>query len=48
VVVLSVPWAAIPEAIDQAGSLEGRVVIDTTNQFTADGLLELPDHQTVA
>jgi predicted dinucleotide-binding enzyme len=33
VVVLSVPWGAIPEALEQAGSLEGKVVIDTTNQF---------------
>jgi 8-hydroxy-5-deazaflavin:NADPH oxidoreductase len=33
VVVISVPWSAIPEALEQAGSLEGKVVIDTTNQF---------------
>jgi 8-hydroxy-5-deazaflavin:NADPH oxidoreductase len=33
VVVVSVPWGAIPEALEQAGSLEGKVVIDTTNQF---------------
>jgi predicted dinucleotide-binding enzyme len=33
VVVFSVPWGAIPEALEQAGSLEGKVVIDTTNQF---------------
>ena len=33
VVVLSVPWSAIPEALDQAGSLRGKIVIDTTNQF---------------
>ncbi len=32
-VVLSVPWGAIPVALEQAGSLEGKVVIDTTNQF---------------
>jgi predicted dinucleotide-binding enzyme len=32
-VVLSVPWSAIPEALDQAGSLAGKIVIDTTNQF---------------
>lgn len=32
-VVLSVPWAVIDEALAQAGSLAGRVVIDTTNQF---------------
>lgn len=33
VVVLSVPWSALPEALDQAGSLHGKIVIDTTNQF---------------
>jgi predicted dinucleotide-binding enzyme len=31
--VVSVPWGAIPEALEQAGSLERKVVIDTTNQF---------------
>ena len=33
VVVVSVPWSALPDALEQAGSLEGKVVIDTTNQF---------------
>ena len=33
IVLLSVPWGAIPEALDQAGSLTGKIVIDTTNQF---------------
>ena len=33
VVVLSVPWAAIPTALEQAGPLAGKIVIDTTNQF---------------
>jgi predicted dinucleotide-binding enzyme len=33
VVILSVPWSAIPEALAQAGDLTGKVVIDTTNQF---------------
>jgi 8-hydroxy-5-deazaflavin:NADPH oxidoreductase len=32
-VVLSVPWGVIPQALEQAGDLSGRVVIDTTNQF---------------
>src|SRR5919109_2919922 len=35
VVVFSVPWSAIPEALEQAGSLSGKIVIDTTNQFGA-------------
>ena len=33
VVILSVPWGVIPEALSQAGDLNGKVVIDTTNQF---------------
>jgi 8-hydroxy-5-deazaflavin:NADPH oxidoreductase len=35
VIVISVPWSALPEALEQAGSLAGKVVIDTTNQFGA-------------
>jgi len=35
VVVFSVPWGAIPEALEQAGSLDAKIVIDTTNQFGA-------------
>ena len=35
VVVISVPWDAIPEALEQAGPLRGKVVIDTTNQYGA-------------
>jgi predicted dinucleotide-binding enzyme len=33
VVVVSVPWSVIPDALAQAGSLDGKIVIDTTNQF---------------
>jgi predicted dinucleotide-binding enzyme len=33
IVILSVPWGVIPEALAQAGDLSGKVVIDTTNQF---------------
>jgi predicted dinucleotide-binding enzyme len=39
IVVFSVPWDVIPEALAQAGSLSGKIVIDTTNQF---GSRELP------
>jgi 8-hydroxy-5-deazaflavin:NADPH oxidoreductase len=46
VVVLSVPWDTIPEALRQAGSLAGKIVIDTTNQF---GSVALPPRgQTAA
>lgn len=40
-VVLSVPWGAIDQALAQAGSLAGRIVIDTTNQFGRGGWLDL-------
>ena len=40
-VVLSVPWGAIDEALAQAGALEWRIVIDTTNQFGRGGWLDL-------
>src|SRR5437868_4387569 len=33
IVVFAVPWDAIDEALAQAGSLDGRIVIDTTNQY---------------
>jgi hypothetical protein len=35
VVVISVPWSLLPEALAQAGSLASKIVIDTTNQFGA-------------
>lgn len=35
VVVISVPWSVLPAALQQAGSLAGKIVIDTTNQFGA-------------
>jgi len=34
VVVFSVPWGVIPDALEEAGSLQGKIVIDTTNQFS--------------
>src|SRR5436190_4585589 len=48
VVVLSVPWPAVDEALAQAGSLDGKIVIDTTNQYGADGWIEFPDGGTAA
>jgi 8-hydroxy-5-deazaflavin:NADPH oxidoreductase len=33
VVVISVPWGALPLALEQAGPLAGKILIDTTNQF---------------
>jgi predicted dinucleotide-binding enzyme len=45
VVVLAVPWPAIDEAVEQAGSLDGKVVIDTTNPFGRGGW-EIPEGRT--
>ena len=42
VVVLSVPWRVIDEALSQVGSLAGKIVIDTTNQYGADGWIDFP------
>jgi predicted dinucleotide-binding enzyme len=33
VVVFSVPWSTIPQALDELGSLSGKIVVDTTNQY---------------
>lgn len=41
VVVLSVPWGVIDEALAAAGPLAGKVVVDTTNQFGPGGVLDL-------
>jgi 8-hydroxy-5-deazaflavin:NADPH oxidoreductase len=35
VIIFSVPWGTIREALKEAGSLEGKIVVDTTNQFGA-------------
>jgi 8-hydroxy-5-deazaflavin:NADPH oxidoreductase len=53
VVVLSVPWTLVDEALEAAGSLDGKILIDTTNQFGRDeagnfGVLELPDGLSAA
>ncbi|MEA2421048.1 MAG: 8-hydroxy-5-deazaflavin:NADPH oxidoreductase, partial [Thermoleophilaceae bacterium] len=48
VVLFSVPWTRIDEVLEEAGSLEDKVVIDTTNQFGPDGVVELPEGKTAA
>jgi predicted dinucleotide-binding enzyme len=39
VVVFAVPWDGIDDALSASGSLEGKIVIDTTNQY---GSVSLP------
>jgi 8-hydroxy-5-deazaflavin:NADPH oxidoreductase len=46
VVVISVPWSVLPLALEQADPLDGKIVIDTTNQFGAPPLP--PEGQTAA
>jgi 8-hydroxy-5-deazaflavin:NADPH oxidoreductase len=48
VVILSVPWRLVDTALEQTGPLDGKVVIDTTNQFGAGGLEEPADGLTAA
>ena len=33
VVVLSVPWDGIGDALERAGTLDGKIIIDTTNFY---------------
>ena len=37
VVFLSVPWPVLDDVIAQAGPLDGKIVIDSTNQFGCEG-----------
>jgi len=48
VVMVSVPWPMIDDAIDRAGSLEDKVVIDTTNQFSSGRVVNFPGGGTAA
>jgi 8-hydroxy-5-deazaflavin:NADPH oxidoreductase len=47
-VVFSVPWTQIDDVLRQAGPLDGRIVIDTTNQFGARGVEDLNGATTIA
>ena len=48
VVLFSVPWRLIPGVLEEAGPLNGKVVIDTTNQFGAGGVEQIPRGLTAA
>lgn len=41
IVVLSVPWVAREDAIPDPSILSGKLVVDTTNQYGSDGVLDL-------
>ena len=42
VVILSVPWTQVENALQAAGDLSGKLLIDTTNQYGAQGPAQLP------
>jgi predicted dinucleotide-binding enzyme len=49
VVMFSVPWTRIDEVLAEIGDgMDGKVVIDTTNQFGPNGVEELPEGKTAA
>jgi 8-hydroxy-5-deazaflavin:NADPH oxidoreductase len=45
-VVFAVPWDTIDQALSEAGSLDGKIVIDTSNQYGSEKLP--PEGQTAA
>jgi len=45
-VIFAVPWRMVDDAVAQLGALEGKVVVDTTNQYGAGGVETLPDGLT--
>jgi hypothetical protein len=48
VLILSVPWPNVPEVLKEAGPLDGKVVIDTTNHFERGALARLGHGKTAA
>jgi len=48
VVILSVPWRLVDEVLAEVGGLDGRIVVDTTNQYGPGGLESLPGGLTAA
>jgi predicted dinucleotide-binding enzyme len=49
VVMFSVPWPRIDEVLSEiASALDGKIVIDTTNQYGPDGVEDLPAGKTAA
>jgi predicted dinucleotide-binding enzyme len=43
VIVLAVPWTALPAVIESLGPLDGRIVVDVTNPLTSDLSLAIND-----
>ena len=47
-VILAVPWSLVERAVEEAGGLAGKAVIDATNQYGGGGLESLPEGLTAA
>jgi predicted dinucleotide-binding enzyme len=47
-VILAVPWSLVERAVEEAGGLARKTVIDTTNQYGGGGLESLPEGLTAA
>jgi hypothetical protein len=48
VILLSVPWTGVEDALLEAGPLDSKILIDTTNQWTPAGLEHLPNDLTAS
>ena len=48
VLLLAVPWTQVEAVLAEAGPLNGKIVIDTTNQFGREGWQALPEGTTAA
>lgn len=46
VVILAVPWTSAEETIGELGDLSGKVLVDITNPYTAEGLVPLEGTST--
>jgi 8-hydroxy-5-deazaflavin:NADPH oxidoreductase len=45
IVVLAVPWQAVPDTLEALGSLDGRVLVDVTNPFRAGSAVDLLSYE---
>jgi predicted dinucleotide-binding enzyme len=43
VLLFAIPWSGVQEAFDAAGPLDGKILIDTSNQFTGNGQGQFPN-----
>ena len=46
VIILGIPWTTVDETLPRLGDLSGRIVLDITNPYTAEGLVPLEGTST--